>query len=182
MRLHHTNQPNKTGFTLIELLLVIAIIGLLLTGSMYAINQGRQKSRDTKRIADLSTIAKALELYLQENGYYPPTGCGYDCNGYRQSYDSSWDVLAAELEPYLGSSLPIDPINTACHPWTNDDCYSYAYGNVGRDTYGNTYDLTTHLETPGHPESCGKKNYYYAFSDIPWCGPYSDQIYEASPE
>ncbi len=175
-------HTKKSGFTLIELLLVIAIIGLLVTGATYALNQGRQKSRDAKRIADLSTINKALSLYLNENGSYPPSPCGYDCGGWAISNNASdWANLQADLAQFM-PQMPLDPVNTvACNPWEGD-CYAYAYGNVGRDTQGDTYDLMALLETPGHPESCGEKGHTYYFDDRDWCGPFSEQIYEASTQ
>jgi len=62
-------KANK-GFTLIELLVVIAIIGLLSTLAVVALNSARQKSRDSKRVADLKQVQTALELYFaDENGY-----------------------------------------------------------------------------------------------------------------
>ncbi|MFA6603416.1 MAG: type II secretion system protein [Patescibacteria group bacterium] len=67
---------NKKGFTLIELLVVIAIIGLLSTLAVVALNSARQKSRDSKRVADTKQVQTALELYFADlNGYpLPPTG------------------------------------------------------------------------------------------------------------
>jgi type II secretion system protein G len=64
-------MKNKKGFTLIELLVVIAIIGLLSTLAVVALNSARQKSRDSKRVADIKQIQTALELYFADsvNGY-----------------------------------------------------------------------------------------------------------------
>jgi type II secretion system protein G len=170
----------KKGFTLIELLVVVAIIGILATAVVIAFSGARRTARDTRRLADMKKIRDAIELYYQDNGVYPPSSCGYDCNAYDYSYNVSWNDLAAALQPYIGK-LPVDPINSACPPWTAG-CYSYAYGNVGRTTYSAQYDLTAQLETPNHPQSCGVMNWRWYFDDLqPWCGPYSVQIYEASP-
>ncbi|MEY4744976.1 MAG: hypothetical protein RL272_921, partial [Candidatus Parcubacteria bacterium] len=49
-------KSNNKGFTLIELLVVIAIIGLLSTLAVVALNSARQKSRDSKRVADIKQI------------------------------------------------------------------------------------------------------------------------------
>ncbi len=59
------------AFTLIELLIVIAIIGLLSTIAVAAINGARGKSRDTKRVTDLKQIQKALELSYEPGSGYP---------------------------------------------------------------------------------------------------------------
>jgi prepilin-type N-terminal cleavage/methylation domain-containing protein len=66
----------KSGFTLIELLVVIAIIGILSTLAVVALNSARQKSRDSKRVADIKQIQTALELYYAENNGYPTAASG----------------------------------------------------------------------------------------------------------
>lgn len=62
---------NKKGFTIIELLIVIAIIGLLATISIVALNGARQKGRDAKRIGDIRQVQTALELYFNDRDAYP---------------------------------------------------------------------------------------------------------------
>ncbi|MEZ7820853.1 MAG: type II secretion system protein [Patescibacteria group bacterium] len=62
---------NKKGFTIIELLIVIAIIGLLATISIVALNGARQKGRDAKRVGDIRQIQTALELYFNDQNSYP---------------------------------------------------------------------------------------------------------------
>ncbi len=62
---------NKSAFTLIELLVVIAIIGVLSTLAIVALGNLRAKSRDAKRVADIKQISTALELYYDDQGYYP---------------------------------------------------------------------------------------------------------------
>ncbi|MEK7099414.1 MAG: type II secretion system protein [Patescibacteria group bacterium] len=175
----------KAGFTLIELLVVISIISLLSSVVLTSVNSARVKARDTRRIADLGQIRLALELYFDANGQYPQSNCAWDCNGYRYSYDNSWDALANDLRPYL-PTLPRDPLNTGgCPPWS-DGCYTYTYGNVGRNTNPPQYDLTAALEDTANPYRCGVKNYRFYFNNRDaWCvafgGSYSNRIYEASP-
>lgn len=175
---------NKKGFTLIELLVVIAIIAILAGLIIVRINNASKEARDTRRLRDLDQIKQALEMYRINNGYYPQSSCGWDCNGYRLSYNASWDTLAADLAPYI-ASLPKDPINSSCSPW-NNNCFSYAYGNVGRTTNRITYDLTAQLESSSHEKICGIKNWKWYFDNRAWCtafgGVYSNQIYEASPD
>lgn len=62
---------NKKGFTMIELLVVIAIIGLLSTLGIVALNNARMKSRDSRRVNDVSRIQTALEMYYSDQGKYP---------------------------------------------------------------------------------------------------------------
>ena len=64
-------HSSRKGFTLIELLIVIAIIGLLSTIAVVALNNARGKTRDAKRVADVKQIQTALELYFADNRVYP---------------------------------------------------------------------------------------------------------------
>ena len=64
-------MKNKKGFTLIELLVVVAIIGLLATLSIVALNNARARARDAKRVADVKQVQTALELFYNDNAYYP---------------------------------------------------------------------------------------------------------------
>lgn len=67
-------KKSKQGFTLIELLVVVAIIGLLATLSIVALNNARARARDARRVADIKQIQTALELYYNDYGIYPATG------------------------------------------------------------------------------------------------------------
>ena len=169
------------GFTLIELLVVIAVIGILASVVMASLNSARAKARDVRRMADLGEIRKAIEFYYDDHGYYPPSRCGWDCNDYRYSADGpDWLAFQTDLAPYI-SKLPVDPINNLNAPWA-DGHYSYSYGNVGRTTQREQYDLTAQLETAS-PYRCAIANYKFYFDSRLWCngGGYSQQIYEASP-
>lgn len=58
----------KRGFTLLELLIVIAIIAILSTIIIFILNPANtlRKSRDSQRIADLSSLNRAIGLYRTE--------------------------------------------------------------------------------------------------------------------
>jgi len=171
-----------TGFTLVELLVTISIVALLSSVVLASINASRMKSRDARRIENLRQIRLALELFFDANGYYPQSDCGWDCNGYRYSYTTSWDGLKTDLAPYI-PMLPKDPINSSCSPW-NANCYSYTYGNVGRTTERVQFDLTAQLEDTSNPQRCELRNWRFYFDRRAWCtafgGSYSNQVYEAS--
>ena len=51
--------------------MVIAIIGILATLLLLQLNVARAKARDTKRIADITQIRTAIEIYYDDNATYP---------------------------------------------------------------------------------------------------------------
>jgi prepilin-type N-terminal cleavage/methylation domain-containing protein len=61
------------GFTLIELMVTIAIISLLTGIVVTAANPAKQKSRDGKRMSDLSNIQLSLALYFDRCKQFPTT-------------------------------------------------------------------------------------------------------------
>lgn len=63
----------ERGFTLVELLVVIAIIGLLSSVILASLTTARAKARDAKRVVEIDSISKALEIYYTETNSYPPT-------------------------------------------------------------------------------------------------------------
>lgn len=109
------------GFTLIELLVVIAIIGILASVVLASLQTAREKSRDTKRIADVNQIKLALELYNDTNGAYPA---------------GPYAAMAAELvaDGYL-PAVPDDPVAG------RDYVYAVDTGNNNLD-----YHLAARLE------------------------------------
>ena len=60
----------QQGFTLIEMLVVVAIIGLLSSVVVIGLKGARERSRDARRIADVSEIQNSLEIaYTSASGY-----------------------------------------------------------------------------------------------------------------
>lgn len=62
------------GFTLIELLVAMAIIGILATVGLGSFFTSQLKGRDARRKQDLGQIQRAMEMYFNDKGVYPPTG------------------------------------------------------------------------------------------------------------
>jgi prepilin-type N-terminal cleavage/methylation domain-containing protein len=65
---------NKKGFTLIELLVVITLLAIIVTIGITTASQLLKNARDTQRKADLLKIAKALQQYYADQGFYPSNG------------------------------------------------------------------------------------------------------------
>ena len=82
MRINRNKKRTiRLGFTLIELLVIMAIIGLLASIVLVALNNARVKSRDAKRLGDFHSIKGALEIYFTMNNAYPPTKPQTSCGG-----------------------------------------------------------------------------------------------------
>ena len=57
---------NNQGFTLIELLVTISIVMFLASFAVYNARVAVLQGRDAKRIADMTQITKALDLYFDD--------------------------------------------------------------------------------------------------------------------
>lgn len=80
----------QRGFTLIELLVVIAIIGLLSSVILASLNSARQKSRDARRLSDLTELRNSLELIYDNTSpvEYPDALASLSSGGYIASVPS----------------------------------------------------------------------------------------------
>lgn len=66
----------KGAFTLVELLVVISIIALLAALLLPTLTSARQHAHSANCISNLRQIGIALQIYVQENGYYPLATAG----------------------------------------------------------------------------------------------------------
>lgn len=131
------------GFTLIELLVVIAIIGLLSTLAVVSFGNARQKSRDTKRLADIKTIQTALELYFGDNDKYP-----VEASAVSLTASGNNDVICASSTAGINDNatnctaglIYMNPVPAPITPPTGN-VYSYS-----TDATGSTYTLNFQTE------------------------------------
>jgi len=61
----------RRGFTLVEVMIVISMIAVIASFSFISLNKSREKARDAVRAGDLTTYAKAAEVYFSEHFYFP---------------------------------------------------------------------------------------------------------------
>ncbi len=65
-----TNKTDK-GFTLVELLIVIVILGILATVTVFAVQGITDQGKTSTCAADKKTYEVAVEAYWAKNGFYP---------------------------------------------------------------------------------------------------------------
>lgn len=117
-RFRKFKYENSAGFTLIELLVVIAIMGLMASIMSIALKGVRSDARDTKRKADIAQIRKAIEIYYQDNNFYPDAGT-------TPNREVDIQFLKSALVPKYLTLIPNDPSS-----WPNNYEYVYSKGSA----------------------------------------------------
>jgi general secretion pathway protein G len=117
------------GFTLLELLVVMVIIGLLAAyvGPRYFAQLGKSEQGAAK--AQIEALAKALDAYRLDTGFYPTTDQGVNALVIKPGNDAKWQG------PYLQKSVPPDPWGRPYvyrSPGTGGDFDLLSYGKDGQ--------------------------------------------------
>ncbi|TSC78771.1 MAG: putative General secretion pathway protein GspG [Parcubacteria group bacterium Gr01-1014_33] len=152
----------SAGFTLVELLVVISIISVLASVVLTSVNSVRAKARDALRKAEMTELVKALELYYDAYGRYPPFRASNSCGGIRSDWatskcsDPNWLTADNNFLSFI-PVVPRDPINTIGSggqdtPWWFALTYTY-----GVTSDGQIYDILTNLENKQDPDRCELK-------------------------
>ncbi|MFH1833178.1 MAG: type II secretion system protein [Candidatus Levyibacteriota bacterium] len=150
------------GFTLIELIVVIAILGILATGTMAIINPfGQiQKSRDAIRKSALRQIANELDAYFITYGSYPSTGNAVWAEGKCTNFPettikpnySGPNAYIPNLAPLQIKNLPGDPnvngIGKRCYIYQSDGTYYILSAHVGAEASFQPNDPLIRLLAP----------------------------------
>src|SRR5688572_17741976 len=137
-------KTNEKGFTLIELLVVIAIIGLLSTLAVVALNSARQKSRDSKRVADIKQIQTALELYFADANSYPTAVTAVELGTGNQRAlcsNGGWKATCAMGDTTYMGLVPAKPLpqDSTCNSTATLPSNLYQYPSAAGTTYTITF-------------------------------------------
>lgn len=145
----------RRGFTLIELLISMAILGILATIGFGNFQSARLKAADAKKKADLTTIAKSLEAYVNDHRSYPDE-------------TSSGEIACTPACPWGSAFTDGTTIYAAALPIPTT---AYVY-----ESDGSSYTLYTRLENDQDPAAtplagtdCGGElcNYKINSSNLP---------------
>jgi general secretion pathway protein G len=68
-------NERRAGFTLIELLIVIAIIGIVAAIAIPNLLNAVQRGKQKRTMADMKSLAVAIEAYHVDNSVYPQAAC-----------------------------------------------------------------------------------------------------------
>ena len=74
MRLGGRKPMHSKAFTIVELLIVIVVIAIIATISVVAYQGIQTRAYNTAVQSDIANVAKKLELFKAELGYYPTSG------------------------------------------------------------------------------------------------------------
>jgi prepilin-type N-terminal cleavage/methylation domain-containing protein len=128
MTRYKNKKNNQGGFTLIELLVVVAIIALLSSIALISMLSARQKSRNTKRLGDMTQMNTALELYFNHYKGYPS--------------DADDDGVPDGIAPEFTAFIPKSPT-----PADGDIC-SAPYPACGGQDQPNCVEANTYFYVP----------------------------------
>lgn len=124
-----TRSAGRGGFTLIELLVVVAIIAILAAMLLPALEQARERARQSTCMSNLRQIGLAIHMYLNDwDDYWPP------------ARNPQWGSAASWAPPlcvYFNETKKRNPKVSWCPS---------ARGNFGQPVpaYNVTYMSTTH--------------------------------------
>ena len=83
----------KKGFTLIELLVVVLIIGILASVALPQYQKSVKKARFAEFISTATSISKAVDVWLLENGGYPENNIYFSNTNTSQEHSSlNWEL------------------------------------------------------------------------------------------
>lgn len=147
-------NSKKPGFTIVELIVVIVVIAILAAIAIVSYNFVQRDANDARRLQDVSTIEKAMKLYIAKNSKFPMSvsGVGF----WDVSYVLKSDFLKFLVDSKVLDKVPVDPVNSSTLYYRY---YRYNAGAYGCDVSRGGYAvfIVHNMETSGrpHPQSPG---------------------------
>lgn len=169
-------KRKKYGFTLVEVLITIAIIGILVSVTVYGYSIALANSRDQQRLANMNTIANALEQFYTDNKHYPLVTVNGSSTVFNASFQldqavNSCDATKTYLAPNYIPNIPQDPKNklslASCKENNQDGQYLYtAVADSTSISSPQSFELIAKMERQknmdsGPPSSLTNNNYYW---------------------
>lgn len=131
-------DTRQHGFTLIEILVVVGIIGFLATIAVVTFSNIQKSARDTRRFADAEQLVKAIKLYREQNGGFPPVEVDGDCSGWDSTMtdaNSDGNYFIDELvNAGIMGKAPRDPSESG--PCIGVASLHYHYARYNAGSYG----------------------------------------------
>lgn len=169
----------QKGFTLIELLVVVTIIAILALIVLLALNpvEMARRSRDSRRLSDLGTLRRAVDLSLADGKALPVLAAG-GITVNSSTLVTNFGGPSLDISKYL-SVVPQDPVNNGSGDLiqtTNGVCPNETVQvaknamNYNFRSDGNVYVLSGRLESTdncGVPSGDGNNNAFYQIGTDP---------------
>lgn len=138
---------NSVAFTLIELMIVVVILWILMSTVLPKLTWAQARSRDTSRIAELNSIASALQTYNDDEGYFP----SWDASNPNaaECLSDSWWIVSSAIKIHLqGKTVPQDPQKTSNKWLCEGNTWRFWYSALQKDKMdNNAYVLCADMET-----------------------------------
>lgn len=117
-----TPEKQDKGFTLVELLIVIVILGVLATVTVFAVSGITSRGNDAACDADEATVRTAAEAFYAENTYYAADEAELESAGFLSSDSKKFEyegtgvgvegaAASFTIEPQADAD---DPTSFAC--------------------------------------------------------------------
>ncbi len=106
-------QKSDKGFTLVELLIVIVILGILATVTVFAVRGITNQGQTSACAADKKTLMVAAEAYMAQNGSYPADTATMVTSGLLRDVSANWTytkVPAVVGPPAVSENFTLAPV------------------------------------------------------------------------
>ena len=130
------------GFTIVEVIIVVIVVGILASLSIFAFTQVQSNARNDQRTADTTIISDALEKYYRANGGYP------SCSAMTQSVSVVASLLQIDKNALEAPGASAGTNSISCGALTSGggpDVYGYVVDTSSSCTAG-TYCLEYTLQ------------------------------------